>query len=118
MPSTTTETTVEGTTPLRIPQPHGGSLNAGGTPGNKGGRGRVPSALRRAARESLADRIALLGEIADGVTEIPLREKCPDCGYMPTGNARVKALRNRVRPRDQVRAIAELATIGMSANVS
>jgi hypothetical protein len=59
-----------------------------------------------------------LAEIADGVTEIPLREKCPDCGYTPTRNAKVEALRNRVRPRDQIRAIAELATIGMSANVS
>jgi hypothetical protein len=78
----------------------------------------VPSALRRAARESLADRIAVLGEIANGVSEIALREKCPDCGYTPTHNARGGALRNRVHPRDQVRAIAELGTIGMSANVS
>lgn len=32
----------------KIPQPHGGALNAGGTPGNKGGTGRPPSEVRKA----------------------------------------------------------------------
>lgn len=29
--------------PAKIPQPHGGALNSGGTPGNKGGTGRPPN---------------------------------------------------------------------------
>ena len=58
-------------------------MNAGGTPGNRGGKGRVPSALRQAARESLADRIEVLADIADGAIVVPVREKCPDCGYTP-----------------------------------
>ena len=37
------------TTVELIPQPHGGALASGGTPGNKGG-GRPPSALREAFR--------------------------------------------------------------------
>ena len=41
--STVTSTVV---VPL-IPQPHGGALKAGGTPGNKGGTGRPPDVFRR-----------------------------------------------------------------------
>lgn len=36
------KTTAKSTVPL-IPQPHGGALKAGGTPGNKGGTGRPPN---------------------------------------------------------------------------
>jgi hypothetical protein len=32
------ESTAETPKMVKIPQPHGGALNAGGTPGNKGGR--------------------------------------------------------------------------------
>jgi hypothetical protein len=37
--------------PVLIPGPRGGALWTGGIPGNKGGTGRPPSALRQLARE-------------------------------------------------------------------
>ena len=50
---TTAETTerpsAPGTAVAKVRQPHGGALNAGGTPGNKGGR--PPSAIRQACRD-------------------------------------------------------------------
>lgn len=47
----------------KIPQPHGGALNAGGTPGNKGGTGRPPSEVRRAFLEALQGGPAALQAI-------------------------------------------------------
>ena len=49
----------------RIPQKHGGALLAGGQPGNRGGLGKPPSALRERLRGSLEQRIEVLEEIAD-----------------------------------------------------
>lgn len=40
---------------VKIPQPHGGALNAGGTPGNKGGTGRPPNWLKEWCDDLLAD---------------------------------------------------------------
>jgi hypothetical protein len=40
-----------------IPQAHGGALNSGGTPGNKGGAGRPPSAIRAQMREHLDSKV-------------------------------------------------------------
>jgi len=37
--------------PTKIVQPHGGALNSGGTPGNKGGTGRPPNEIRALARD-------------------------------------------------------------------
>jgi hypothetical protein len=49
-----------------IPQPNGkGALLAGGKPGNKGGTGRPPSAIRAQMRGSLAERISIAEAIAD-----------------------------------------------------
>lgn len=42
----------------KIPQPHGGALNAGGTPGNRGG-GRLPLVLKSALEEIRSDPKAL-----------------------------------------------------------
>lgn len=39
------KTTAESPAVQKVPQPHGGALNAGGTPGNKGG-GRPPKAFK------------------------------------------------------------------------
>lgn len=39
--------------PTKIPQPHGGALNSGGTPGNKGGPGNIPRRIRLKAGEML-----------------------------------------------------------------
>jgi len=44
----TTKTTAKSTGIAKIPQPHGGALNAGGTPGNPGG-GRRPDHIRQLA---------------------------------------------------------------------
>lgn len=44
-----------GRKPAKIPQPHGGALNAGGTPGNKGGTGRPPNEHIEYCRELLSD---------------------------------------------------------------
>ena len=49
----------------RIRQPHGGALLAGGQPGNVGGVGRPPSALRERLRGSFHERVAVLEQIAD-----------------------------------------------------
>ena len=38
---------------VQVKQPHGGALNLGGTPGNKGG-GSAPSELRRIMRGHLS----------------------------------------------------------------
>ena len=39
----------------KVPQPHGGALNSGGTPGNKGGMGRPPLRLLEALRKVRED---------------------------------------------------------------
>ncbi len=49
-----------------VAQEHGGALKSGGTPGNKGGTGRPPSAIREHCRGSFAERVAILEAIADG----------------------------------------------------
>lgn len=44
----------EAQAPTKVPQPRGGFLNSGGTPGNPGG-GRPPNRIRLKAREILED---------------------------------------------------------------
>ena len=46
-----------------IPQPHGGALKPGGTPGNKGGR--TPSALRKMALRRGPKMLQVLNTIAN-----------------------------------------------------
>lgn len=99
------------------PGPRGGQLRVG-NPGNKGGPGVPPSKIRAAARELLFPRVNMLAEIADGVTEIPLREKCPECGYEPTHEERVEALKDRVKPSDRVAAMRALEKLGMAGTIS
>ena len=67
-----------------MPGANGGTLLAGGMPGNKGG-GRPPSAIRERCRGSFAERIPILEEIADDVD---------------------------LRPQDRVKAIDVLAKYG------
>lgn len=50
-PKNSGENTGTPTKPKQIPQPHGGALNSGGVPGNKGGTGRPPNEVRALARE-------------------------------------------------------------------
>jgi hypothetical protein len=47
------------------PQSHGGALLPGGQPGNRGGSGAPPSAIRSRCRESFLSRIAIAERIAD-----------------------------------------------------
>src|SRR5215213_9855370 len=76
-------TTAEHSKPVKIPQPHGGALNAGGTPGNRGGRGYPPSEVRRIARDAFAARVPILERIAEGRIVVPLEERCASCGHEP-----------------------------------
>ena len=48
-----------------IPQPHGGALKPGGTPGNAGGTGRPPSQIRAALAHSFDERRYIYEKIAD-----------------------------------------------------
>lgn len=57
-------------TPALVPQPHGGALQRG-NPGNRGGTGRPPSAIREQMRGSFEERIAVLEEIADSPAVAP-----------------------------------------------
>jgi hypothetical protein len=51
------KTTARTTAPAKVPQPHGGALNTGGTPGNVGGQpgrsGRKPDEFREFCRATL-----------------------------------------------------------------
>ena len=71
------------------PQPHGGALRTGGT--NRGGPGRPPSAIREAARALYDARLGLLAEIADD---------------------------HAINSGDRIRALHELARVGMGNPVS
>lgn len=52
-------------------QPHGGALLPGGQPGNRGGSGRPPSAVRLRCLDSFEARITVAEEIADNSGERP-----------------------------------------------
>jgi hypothetical protein len=61
------KTTGDSTAPAKVPQPHGGAINRGGTRGNKGGR--PPSKLRAICRKMAGPRLPILGKIAKDETE-------------------------------------------------
>lgn len=72
-----------------VVQPHGGALKTGGNPGNRGGSGPPPSALRDRLRGAMADRIPVIEQIADGeamvrkefrVIDVLRHVHCPKCG--------------------------------------
>ncbi len=89
----------------KVPQPHGGALSTGGTPGNRGGLGRPSSAVRALATLEFDKRIPILCAIADGV----LTET-----HVLRDGTRIE-----VGPslREQMRAIVALAMIGMGTRV-
>lgn len=60
---TTAKTTEPPPRPIQARQAHGGALNAGGTPGNRGGSGRPRNEFRDALR-SMASDSAFLGQLA------------------------------------------------------
>ena len=87
-----------------VPQPHGGALWSGGVPGNRGGSGGLPSALRERLRGSLADRVQVLEEIADRPRRLII--ECAKCGHAtkvgpPASDA------------DRIRAVDVLAKYGL-----
>lgn len=117
-------------TAVLIPQPHGGALRAGGKPGNRGGSGVPPSALRDRLRDSMADRIPVIESIADGeatvrkefrVIDVLHHVNCPKCG----GNLHVNATdaieamsitiigKTSPSPRDRINAIDLAAKYGL-----
>ena len=64
-----------------IPQEHGGALLAGGVPGNKGGPGRPPSAIRGELRAILEDSLDTLKRFSQAQVQISLIGVCDDCGH-------------------------------------
>ncbi len=66
----------EAQAPTKVPQPHGGALNSGGTRGNKGG-GTSPKSIRLKFTE-LADRkvVKRLEELADSENEGAANAAC------------------------------------------
>ena len=77
---TTAETTVA---VAKVPQAHGGALNAGGSPGNRGG-GRKPSAFKeRLERIRDASAVALLEAVLSGRTP---HATCEYCGREPSNS--------------------------------
>jgi hypothetical protein len=118
---TTTEVTTENqAAPSKLAQPHGGALNSGGPPGNRGGVGRPPSEIRRQAREIFAARLPVLEQIAEGRIVVPVRERCPSCGHEPTRideKEREQIIECAVRPDELVRAMEALAR-GMAGNIA
>jgi hypothetical protein len=78
----------------KIPQPHGGALNAGGVPGNRGG-GRPTSDLRERLRGSFAERVKVLESVADGEALVQVKDAAGKITEMLTSASvpdRLKAL--------------------------
>jgi hypothetical protein len=115
------------TMPSKIPQPHGGALHSGGTPGNTGGKpgrsGRKPDEFKRRLEQIRDERgLATLEAILNGYT---LRSACAQCGQpssdqlgdlVPTIEARLRAAELTMRytigltktiKLDGVRGVAE-----------
>lgn len=77
-----------------IPQPHGGALSPGGTPGNRGGRGRPKQRLVIAAGKDLATELKRLKEAAKPQK---LTTTCPACQHTYTIANLVRGMDARTR---------------------
>lgn len=75
-----------------VPQPHGGALAAGGTPGNAGGLGATPSAIRELCRGSFKERVPILERIADGVLTQEIQTKLGPVLVTPSFKERANAI--------------------------
>lgn len=82
------KTTAKSTAVAKVPQPHGGALNVGGTPGNKGG-GRLKEEVRNAYLSLGATKgHAVVSSVLDGKVQIRYVGECPQCkftGLIPEG---------------------------------
>lgn len=90
-----------------VPQGHGGAIKTGGNPGNRGGTGRPPHAIRDDWRGLLdAHGTGFLKQILQGA--VTLRQKCESCGHEPKRKVKVAT------SVDQgLTAIATLARFGI-----
>jgi microsomal dipeptidase-like Zn-dependent dipeptidase len=89
-----------------VKQEHGGALNTGGTPGNKGNPnsiGILPSAIREYCRGSFAQRVPILEAIADGEVMERILIDGADKEIEATRSAKVT---------DRIKAIETLAKYG------
>jgi hypothetical protein len=73
--------------PSGVKQPHGGMLVPGAGGGPQPGSGRPPSAVKALAAAKLPRHVDTLDSIAQGMTYITLRERCPKCGPAVTRSA-------------------------------
>lgn len=97
-PKKARETTGQSTAVTKISQPHGGALNSGGTPGNKGGPGRPPGIIRDKFRELLSTHGTK--HVEDVLTgHVVFAGKCEKCGHKPDRNLRIES---RISDRSQV----------------
>lgn len=113
-----------------VPQPHGGALLRGGSPGNRGGFS-LPSVVRSTARERWADRIPMLTAIADGEpinkVSVPLsavleHAKCPSCkGPLKPADARATVMiegQASASAGERVRAMSEMSRVGFGPTLT
>lgn len=98
------KTTAKRTAVAKVPQPHGGALNAGGTPGNKGGTGRPPNSFRaflKTLREDPEVQSAILSAAKDPTsrgfsTAMALAEKYDDDKPAERGELKVSGLESLI----------------------
>jgi len=74
--------------PAKVPQPHGGALNAGGVRGHRGGSGRKPDEFkamcaRLASREATARRVRAILDDADHQHFMRALQWATENGYGP-----------------------------------
>lgn len=124
----TSEATSESDIPAGtlVEQPHGGAIRHG-NPGNRGGVGSMPSALRDRLRGSFAARVKVLEEIADGEPVQKMRVSlamvkkhlhCASCGAEPAyveedGRDVEITVRASASPADRIRAIDTTGKYGL-----
>lgn len=123
------KSTVVTTAPVKVLQPHGGALNSGGTPGNRGGLGNPPSVLRERLRGSYTERMSFLDKVIDGEVmqkaELPLflllpHVVCPNCGEQgmePKKMAGLLSFEAKVSAsvKDRIAALEHQAKYGLGA---
>ncbi len=88
-----------------VPQAHGGALRHGGT--NKGGPGRPPSLIRSLFRDSFANRLWVLEDVADGEPMVRVRDALGN----ETGATRSAS------PGDRIKAVDVLGKYGLGTQV-
>jgi hypothetical protein len=73
------KSTGQTTAVAKVPQPHGGALNAGGTPGNPGG-GRPKDEVReKLLKIANGQGVDFLADLMEGKIVTALVGECPDC---------------------------------------